>query len=220
MFDLDNAGKVQDQTALMTKEERVGRIRRMLSNRSECFDRTCSQEMGYAQATPNFYIAVFPISFMKKFLVLGIILTLIVSGMPLVQANMESQNQNQAMGIPPDSPFYFFQGLMEGFGGLFRGGDPAFHEELALRRQAEIQYLQERNQTQLIEQLRLREKLQEHQQEAVRVRTEEQTRAGEGSGTQTETQTQNEGENQQVGSGTENQGGSQSSGSSGQQSGK
>ncbi|MFH0929188.1 MAG: hypothetical protein V1818_02405 [Candidatus Aenigmatarchaeota archaeon] len=26
MFDLDNTGKVQDQTALMTKEERVGRI--------------------------------------------------------------------------------------------------------------------------------------------------------------------------------------------------
>jgi hypothetical protein len=215
MFDLDNAGKVQDQTALMTKEERVGRIRRMLSNRSECFDRTCSQEMGYAQATHNFYIAVFPIFFMKKFLVLGIILTLIVSGMPLVQANMESQNQNQAMGIPPDSPFYFFQGLMEGFGGLFRGNDPAFHEELALRRQAEIQYLQERNQTQLIEQLRLREKLQEHQQETIRTRTEQQIREGEGSGMQTETQ--NEGENQQVGSGTGSQG---TSGSSGQQSGK
>ena len=153
---------------------------------------------------------------MKKFLVLGIILTLIVSGMPLAQANMESQNQNQAMGIPPDSPFYFFQGLMEGFGGLFRGGDPAFHEELALRRQAEIQYLQERNQTQLIEQLQLREKLQEHQQEATRVRTEQQTREGEGSGMQTETQTQNEGENQQVGSGTGSQGGAQTGGSGGQ----
>ena len=154
---------------------------------------------------------------MKKFLVLGIILTLIISGMPLAQANMENQNQNQALGIPPDSPFYFFQGWMEGFGGLFRGNDPAFHEELALRRQAEIQYLQERNQTQLIEQLQLRERLQEHQQEALRIRTEEQMRAGEGSGMQTETQTQNEGGSQQVGSGTGSQG---TSGSSGQQSGK
>ena len=156
---------------------------------------------------------------MKKFLVLGVVLTLLISGIPLAHANMENQNQNQAMGIPPDSPFYFFQGLMEGFGGLFRGGDPAFHEELALRRQAEIQYLQERNQTQLIEQLQLREKLQEHQQEAERIRTEAQVRTGEGSGTQTETQTQNEGENQQVGSGTGSQGESQGSGS-GQQSGK
>ena len=156
---------------------------------------------------------------MKKFLVLGVVLTLLISGIPLAHANMENQNQNQAMGIPPDSPFYFFQGLMEGFGGLFRGGDPAFHEELALRRQAEIQYLQERNQTQLIDQLQLREKLQEHQQEAERIRTEAQVRTGEGSGTQTETQTQNEGENQQVGSGTGSQGESQGSGS-GQQSGK
>lgn len=162
---------------------------------------------------------------MKKFLVLGIILSLIVSGMPLVQAQ-EEQNQNQALGIPPDSPFYFFQGLMEGFGGLFRGGDPAFHEELAQRRQAEIQYLQERNQTQLIEQLQLREKLQEHQQEAARVRTEQQTREGEGSGMQTETQTQNEGGSQQVGSGIGSQGegqsgsGQETGGSSGQQGGK
>jgi hypothetical protein len=137
---------------------------------------------------------------MKKFLVLGIVLTLLSSSMPLVQAL--EQNQNQAMGIAPDSPFYFFQGWMEGFGGLFRGGDPAFHEELAQRRQAEIQYLQEKNQEQVIEQLRLRERLQEHQQEAVRVRTEAQIRDGEGSGTQTETQTQNEGESQQAGSGT------------------
>jgi hypothetical protein len=225
MFDLDNAGKVQDQAALMTKEERVGCISRMLSGRSECFYRICSQKMGYAQHTSNFYILALSIYFMKKILALGIVLALLVSGIPLAQAQEENQNQNQALGIPPDSPFYFFQGWMEGFGGLFRGGDPAFHEELAQRRQAEIQYLQERNQEQLIEQLRLRERLQEHQQEAVRIRTEEQTRAGEGSGMQTETQTQNEGESQQAGSGTGAQGesqgqGQESSGSSGQQSSK
>ncbi|MBN2203121.1 MAG: hypothetical protein JW700_02975 [Candidatus Aenigmarchaeota archaeon] len=161
---------------------------------------------------------------MKKILVLGIVLTLLISGVPLVSANMENQNQNQAMGIAPDSPFYFFQGWMEGFGGLFRGGDPEFHEELAQRRQAEIQYLQERNQNQLIEQLGLRAKLQEHQEEAQRVRAEVQAREGNGSGVQTETQTQNEGETQQTGSGSENsQSGEQGSGnseSSGQQSGK
>ena len=138
---------------------------------------------------------------MKKILILGITLILLTSMIPLTQAQEQNQNQNQAMGIAPDSPFYFFQGWMEGFGGLYRGGDPEFHEELAQRRQAEIQYLQERNQLQLIEQLRLNERLQEHQQEAVRTRTEQQTRAGDGSGTQTEKQTQNEGESQQVGIG-------------------
>ena len=81
---------------------------------------------------------------MNKILVLSITLLLLISGMPLAQA--QEQNQNQAMGIPPDNPFYFFQGWMEGFGGLFRGGDPEFHDELAQRRQAEIQYLQQKNQ--------------------------------------------------------------------------
>ena len=128
---------------------------------------------------------------MKKILILGITLLLLVSEIPLVQA--QEENQNQAMGIAPDNPFYFFQGWMESFGGLFRGGDPEFHDELAQRRQAEIGYLQERNQEQLIEQLRLRERLQEHQQEAETVR--ERIREGElqGSGSM---DNENQGESQ------------------------
>lgn len=167
-----------------------------------------------------FIYELVPVIIMNKTLTLGIALSLLVLGTPMVYAL--DQAQTQAMGIAPDSPFYFFKGWMEGFNGIFRGGDPAFHEELAQIRQIEMQYLQERNQSQLIEQLGLRERLQEQQQEAQRIRTEQQTRAGEGSGTQTEQQTMNEGQTSQTGSGT--QGGSTDSGSSqsgtqGQQSG-
>ncbi len=66
MFDLDDAGKVQDQTALMTKEERVGCIRRMLSGRSDCFYRICPQKMDYAQATTLFKLKLFSIQLISS----------------------------------------------------------------------------------------------------------------------------------------------------------
>ncbi|UCG95680.1 MAG: DUF4382 domain-containing protein [archaeon] len=111
---------------------------------------------------------------MKNTLVLGITFLLVLAG--TVQAQ---QQQSQAMGIPPDSPFYFFQGWSEGFHGMFRGGDPEFHEELAMRRQAEIWYLEEKGEEGLIERLRLRERAQEHFEEAQRMRQMAQQRASE-----------------------------------------
>ena len=66
MFDLDNADKVQDQAALMMKEERVGCISWMLSSRSECFYRICSQKMGYAQHTTLFKFKSFSVVLIYK----------------------------------------------------------------------------------------------------------------------------------------------------------
>lgn len=141
---------------------------------------------------------------MNKTLILGTTLLLVLSAIPLARAQ-----QNQAMGVPPDSPFYFFQGWSEGFQGFFRGGDPEFHEELALRRQAEIQYLQGKGEEGLIQRLRLRERLQEHQQEALQIRERERER--EGSPETGQGPMENEGETQGSGS----QGGTQDSGSQG-----
>lgn len=136
---------------------------------------------------------------MKRNLILGIAL-LVVLAMPLVQA----QQQNRNMGIPPDSPFYFMQGWSEGFSGVFRGGDPEFHEELAMRRQAEIQYLEEKGENGLIERLRLRERAQEHQQEAQRVRTREREGNPETGQGPNENQGETQGSDQQGGSGGQN----------------
>lgn len=95
--------------------------------------------------------------------------------------NSANENQNQYMGIKPDSPFYFFQGVKEGFGGLFRGGNPEFHEELAKRRQAEMQYLQEQGKQKLIEKLQLRERKEEHNEKAQQIREQIRKREeGEG----------------------------------------
>lgn len=90
--------------------------------------------------------------------------------------NAANENQNQHMGIKPDSPFYFFQGVSEGFTGLFRGRDPVFHEELAMRRQSEIQYLRQQGKEELIEKRRLQERYQEHIQKAEQARERERNR--------------------------------------------
>lgn len=156
---------------------------------------------------------------MKKTFILGIALLLVLSSIPLAQAQ-----QNQAMGIPPDSPFYFFQGWSEGFQGMFRGGDPEFHEELALRRQAEVGYLEGKGEEGLIQRLRLRERLQEHQKEAMQIRERERVREGNPETGQGPMETENQGETQGSGSQGETQGsgseGSGSQGTGGQQGGR
>jgi len=138
----------------------------------------------------------------QKIAILLSVLTIFLVAFPVSAAN---ENMNQYLGIKPDSPFYFFQGIREGFGGLFKGNDPEFHEQLAMRRQAEMEYLKEQGRDDLIEKRRLQERYQLHMEKAEQVREQqrirEENQLGEQKGETERVQNRTEEENQGEGSG-------------------